>query len=169
MKYIIILGIIAGISVSGTQPEEKKKLVDDIKINADTMEYDTSHQHADAKGNVTLSHVIKNIPINLKCNTLHVEFNKDGSLDRAIAEGDVEIDYNDTNLCASKCEHNFKTNHAVCTGDDVKLIQHKNEMHGTEATLDFPAQVFTMQSNDKAQISGVFYPKEKTTTKGPKL
>lgn len=156
-KYLIL-----ALSISMCVCEESvKNSTDDIQIKADNMQYDTSHKYADASGNARLSYMIKNSIVTLKSNHLHAEFDDKGNLTNAIAEGDVEIEYDNTKLYATKCVHTFNTNVAVCTGNDVKLIQEKNEVHGTEATLDIPTHIFTMQASQQEQVTCVVYPKQK--------
>ena len=105
--------------------------------------------------------MVKNSLVTLKSNNLHAEFDDKGNLTNTVAEGDVEIEYDTTKLYATKCVHNFGTNVAVCTGDDVTLTQEKNEVHGTEATLDITTHVFTMQAGQEDQVTCVVYPKQK--------
>lgn len=158
VKKYLLLALSISICVC---EESKKDSAGDIQIKADNMQYDTSHKHADASGNARLSYMVKNSLVTLKSNNLHAEFDDKGNLTNATAEGNVEIEYDNTKLCATKCVHNFNTNIAVCTGDDVKLIQEKNEVHGTEATLDIPTHVFTMQASQQEQVTCVVYPKQK--------
>lgn len=141
--------------------EPAKSPANDIQIKADNMRYDTSHKHADASGNARLSYKVKDSLVTLKSNELHAEFDDKGNLTEAIAEGSVEIEYGETKLYATKCIHHFDTNVAVCTGDDVHLIQEKNEVHGREATLDIGTHVFTMQASQEDQVTCVVYPKQK--------
>lgn len=159
MKKYFILALSVGICFC--EAPQKKDSTNDIKINADNMQYDTSHQHADANGNVKLSYVVKGSPVTLKANDLHAVFDEKGNLTNATAQGHVEIDYDGTKLFATECTHDFNANHAVCTGDDVTLIQEKNEVHGTEATLDIATHVFTMQASQEDQVTCIVYPKKK--------
>ncbi len=159
VKKYFILALLVGICF-GEAPQ-KKDPANDIKINADNMQYDTSHQQADAKGNVILTYVVKGSMVTLKAENLHAEFDDQGNLTAAEAEGKVEINYAETKLLATKCVHDFNANHAVCTGDDVTLIQEKNEVHGTEATLDIATHVFTMQASQEDQVTCIVYPKKK--------
>ena len=166
MKSIIILILsVKFCFCEDPQKPTKNAPADDIQINADSMDYDTSQKHAQAKGNVTLSYKLKGLPIKLKADALQAQFDEHGKLLHAFAEGNVEIDYDKTILHATKCEHDFNKNKAICTGEEVKLIQRNdgqnNEMLGKEATLDFPAQVFKMHSTGQEQISCVVYPKQK--------
>ncbi len=150
VKRYFILAL--AISVCIAAEPQKKDPANDIKINADNMQYDTSHQHADAKGNVILTYLVKDSMVTLKAENLHAEFDD---------KGNVEIDYAETKLLATQCVHDFNANHAVCTGDDVTLIQEKNEVHGTEATLDIATHVFTMQASQEDQVTCIVYPKKK--------
>ncbi len=159
MKKYFILALFVGICF-GEAPQ-KKDSTNDIKINADQMQYDTSHQHADASGNVKVSYVVKGSPVTLKTNDLHTVFDEKGNLTNATAQGQVEIDYDGTKLYATECTHDFNANHAVCTGDDVVLIQDNNELHGTKATLDIQTHVFTMQASQQDQVTCIVYPKKK--------
>jgi lipopolysaccharide transport protein LptA len=159
VKRYFILAL--SISVCIAAEPQKKDSANDIKINADNMQYDTSHQHADANGNVILTYLVKGSMVTLKAENLHAEFDDQGNLTTAKAEGKVEIDYAETKLLATQCVHDFNANHAVCTGDDVTLIQEKNEVHGTEATLDIATHVFTMQASQEDQVTCIVYPKKK--------
>ncbi len=158
MKKYFILALLINVCIC--EEPAPKNPANDIQIKADNMQYDTSHKHADASGNAKLSYMVKNSLVTLKSNNLHAEFDDKGNLTNAIAEGNVEIEYDATKLYATRCVHNFNTNVAVCTGDDVKLIQEKNEVHGTEATLDIATHVFTMQASQD-QVTCVVYPKQK--------
>lgn len=158
VKRYFILALSISICVC---EEPAKDSADDIQIKADNMQYDTSHKHADASGNARLSYMVKKSLVTLKSNNLHAEFDDKGNLTSATAEGDVEIEYDNTKLYATKCVHHFNTNVAVCTGEDVRLIQNKNEVHGTKATLDIPTHVFTMQASQQGQVTCVVYPKQK--------
>lgn len=162
MKKYFILALSMSVCVCEEPAKEPvKDPANDIQIKADNMKYDTSHKHADASGNARLSYMVKNSPVTLKSDDLHAEFDDKGNLTAATAEGNVEIEYDNTKLYATKCVHNFETNVAVCTGDDVHLIQEKNEVHGREATLDIGTHVFTMQASQEDQVTCVVYPKEK--------
>lgn len=135
----------------------KNDIADNIQINAENMEYNTSQKEADAKGNVILRYIVNDTPVILKADSLHAVFDDHGNLVKAIVEGRVEINYKDTKLHATKCIHNFDQNTALCTGDDVELLQDKNELHGKEATLDIKAHVFTMQTDQQEQVSCLIY------------
>lgn len=152
-KYFIVICFI-----SVCFCKEAAKSVSDIQIKAEHMEYNTSHNQADASGSAILSYVVNNGLVTLKADKLHAEFDESGNLISAIAEGSVEIEYKDTKLLAAKCTHNFNTNVAICTGEDVQLLQDKNELHGKEANLDIQAHVFTMQTDPQEQVSCVIYP-----------
>ncbi len=160
MKKYFILALFISVCVC-EEPAKKKDAANDIQIKADNMQYDTSHKHADATGNARLSYVVNNALVTLKSNDLHAQFDDHGNLTNATAEGDVEIEYDNTRLYATKCVHDFNTNIAICTGDDVRLIQDKNEVHGKKATLDIPTHVFTMQASQEDQVTCIVYPKQK--------
>jgi len=136
----------------------KNDIADNIQINAENMEYSTSQKEADAKGSVVLRYIVKGAQVILKADNLHVILDDHGNLIKAIAEGAVEINYKNTRLYAARCIHNFDQNTAICTGDDVKLLQDKNELHGKEATLDIQRHVFTMQTDQQEQVSCIIYP-----------
>lgn len=162
MKRYFILALFVSVCVC-KEPKKVESIKDsasDIQIKADNMQYDTSHQHANANGNVQLSYIVKESFVTLKAHDLHAQFDEQGNLTNAVANGDVEIEYSSTKLYAQRCVHDFNTNQAVCTGEDVILIQDKNEVHGTEATLDIPTHVFTM-ANQQDQVTCVIYPKQK--------
>lgn len=139
----------------------KNDISDNIQINAENMEYNTSQKEADASGNVILRYFINGEPVILKAKNLHAVFDDAGNLMNAEAKGNVEIDYKATRLQATKCAHDFNQNIAVCTGNDVILLQDKNEVHGKSATLDIKAHVFTMQTDQQEQINCIIYPKHK--------
>jgi len=157
-KYFIIVCLI---SACFGEEITKQNSANDIQIKAENMQYNTSRNQADASGSAILSYIVNNELVTLKADKLHAEFDKSGNLTSAIAEGGVEIDYKDTKLLATKCLHDFNKNVAVCTGEDVRLLQDKNEVHGTQATLDIQTHVFTMQTDSQEQVSCVVYPKQK--------
>jgi len=157
-KYFIIVCLI---SICFCEETTKRNSVNDIEIKAENMQYNTSRNQADASGSAILSYIVNKALVTLKADKLHAEFDESGNLTSAIAEGSVEIDYKDTKLLATKCVHDFNTNVAVCTGEDVQLLQDKNEVHGKEAALDIQAHVFTMQTDPQEQVSCVVYPKQK--------
>lgn len=161
MKKYFFLVLCISTYLCAEAESKDKDIANDIKINADSMQYDTSRQYADAKGNVRLSYVVNGLLVTLKASELHAQFDDQGNLISATAEGQVEIEYNDSKLYATRCAHNFNTNKAICTGEDVKLLQENNELHGKEATLDILTHVFTMQANQQDQVTCVVYPKQK--------
>lgn len=161
-KYFIMITLLC-VCVCGEAP--KKDSVNDIQIKADNMQYNTAHNQADASGNAILYYIVNNSLVTLKAYDLHADFDEHGNLTSAIAKGHVEIEYKDTRLLATKCTHNFNENVAVCTGEDVQLLQDKNELHGKEATLDIQTHVFTMQTDPQEQVTCIVYPKKKEDKK----
>ncbi len=166
IQWIIsFLIVFLSISVCVCKESAPKNLANDIQIKADNMQYSTSRNHADANGNAILSYIVNDSLVTLKADDLHADFDEHGNLTSAVAEGHVEIEYKDTKLLATKCTHNFNANAAVCTGEDVQLLQNKDELHGRKATLDIQTHVFTMQADPQEQVTCVVYPKKKEDKK----
>ena len=134
--------------------------IDDIKITADNMQYDTLKKSAHANGNVKLSYYVNGLPVTLTAINLKAQFDDDGTLVKVVADGDVKIEHDGSCLYAQDCTHNFNDQKAVCVGNDVKLAKNNNEIHGNTAIIDFSTQIFAMESNSNNQISSVIYPEK---------
>jgi len=162
VKKFLIIAILTAACVSEEAP---KNPLDNIQITADSMQYDTSHKHAQAQGNVRLTYMVKSMPVTLTATDLRAQFDDNGKLIDVVAEGNVKITYDETHLNAQTCTHNFNSQQAVCVGPDVKLTQNRNELHGNKATLDFATQVFTMHANESSQITSIIYPEKEARHK----
>lgn len=137
--------------------EPQKSPLDNIKITADNMQYDPANKQALAKDNVKLIYMVKNLPVTLTSDSMLAYFDDSGKLLKVIAEGNVVIVYNGSNLYAQTCTHDFNKEQTICTGPDVKINRGKDEVRGTIATLDINTQVFTMHA-DVQQVTGIIYP-----------
>ena len=164
MKKFLIIAVLTTLCFCEEIP---KNALDDIQITADSMQYDTAHKQAHAHGNVKLTYKVKGTLVTLTATDLQAQFDDVGKLVKAIAQGQVEIEYDKTHLYAQTCTHNFNNSQTLCEGQDVKITQNNNELHGNKATLDFTTQVFTMHANEHDQITSVIYPEKENHHPNP--
>jgi lipopolysaccharide export system protein LptA len=137
------------------------KIAQDVKINADNINYYSSEKYAEAQGNVKLEYKLKSKQLRLKSNKLNARFDDKGKLIEVDARGQVEINYDGTTLKAELCRHSFKESKTICESEHVYLFQGHNQIHGQIARLDFRTQIFTMQAAAGLQMDSIIYPKRK--------
>ena len=164
VKKILIIALLTTIAAGLNTP---KNPLDNIHINAESMQYDPLKKHANAHGNVKLTYIVNSVPVALTADDLQAQFDDAGKLINVIAENNVEIIYAETHLYAQSCTYDFNKQQSECAGPNVKLIKGKNELRGTKATIDFNTQVFTMHGNEEPQISSIIYPKKENCHKNP--
>lgn len=156
MFYIRIIVLL----LACTNHIKTQEINNDVKINADNIDYYSEGKRAEAEGNVKLEHQLKGKKISLKSKKLNATFDDNGNLLEAEATGEVGINYDGTTLKAEKCTHSFSENKTICQSEHVHLIQGPNELHGQIATLDFNTQIFTMQTTAGMQIDSQIYTKK---------
>lgn len=155
MKKFLLIVITSSYLTYG---EGAKNPLDNIQITAKSMQYDPSNKQAFANNNVKLIYMVNNLPVILASDNMRAYFDDSGRMLKVIAEGNVLVTYNDSNLYAQTCTHDFNKEQTTCTGPDVKIIKGTDEIHGTIATLDINTQVFTMHAEGQNQVTGIIYP-----------
>lgn len=160
MNLKVFLYFAVFLNISLYSAENKKEQNKDVKINAESIDYDSQNKHTEAEGNVFLEHEINNKIVTLKCSKLSADFDEKGTLIEAKAYENVTVEHDGSLLKATKCIHSFKKNNTVCEGD-VSLTKEGNTVFSKKATIDFNNQVFTMHSENEEQISAIIKPKNK--------
>lgn len=151
-----------GAAASPAAAAEKKP----VTISADRLEVDRKRFLARYSGNVVA--VDRG-----RCMTItsdEMEFNFDDKMEeiqKAVAQGQVRITYQDKRSVSERAEYYPKEDRAVLTGRATKVWQQDDVLVGSKIVLLFKEDRSIVESDGKQRVQSVFTQREKQQGKRP--